>query len=128
MDIAEFPPNPSGTALGLVVGFIKAMHEVTDRNDLGSQTILTLLAVAQAGNGGLPQSQLVPLTGMTMAGVSRNVTRLSCGSSREEGWGWVESREDPMNRRYKIVTLTYKGKKVLEDIFSRLGRLPLAIT
>lgn len=115
-------PIPTGMMLGSVIEAIKVLNDEAGRNDIGSQTILTFLIIAQAGNSGLPQSQLLKLTGMTQAGVSRNLSRLGQGSPRDEGLRLVESHEDPMNRRHKVVSLTSEGRKVLEKIKAKAGR------
>jgi DNA-binding MarR family transcriptional regulator len=102
--------------LTVVSETIKVMNTLADRNDMGSQTILTFLTVAQAGDAGLPQSQLIKMTGMTQAGVSRNITRLSHGSPKNAGLHLIESYEDPMNRRHKLVKLTAAGQAILQQI------------
>jgi DNA-binding MarR family transcriptional regulator len=115
-------PAPLGTMLGLVIETIKVLNAEADRNDMGTQTVLTFLTIASSGSGGIPQSQLLKLTGMTQAGVSRNITRLGDGSVREAGLKLIESYEDPMNRRYKLVKLTAKGKAVVDQIYQQGSR------
>ena len=110
------------TMLTVVAETIKVMNNLADRNDMGSQTILTFLVVAQAGDEGIPQTQLIQQTGMTQAGVSRNIARLSQGDPRCDGLHLIESHEDPVNRRHKLVKLTEGGKMVLQQIHTKAGR------
>lgn len=59
----------------------------------------------------VPMADLVEVTGMTLAGVSRAVAVLSVhGRRTKEGIGLVELKEDPMERRRKIVYLSTEGK------------------
>lgn len=113
--------TPSHYLLSAVTETINVMNEEAGRVDLGSQTIVVFLAVAQAGT--LPQSQLIKLTGMTHAGVSRNVSRLAdYGNGSSAGLGLLASFEDPQDRKSKLITLTPKGKQVLSQINKRAGR------
>lgn len=115
-------PAPLGTMLGLVIETIKVLNTAADRNDMGTQTVLTFLSIASSGNSGVPQSQLLKMTGMTQAGVSRNITRLGDGTMTSPGLHLIESYEDPANRRYKLVKLTTKGKALIDQIYSKGSR------
>lgn len=113
--------NSMGLLLGIVSETIKVLNEEAGRVDLGTQTVITFLSVAQAGE--MPQSQLGKLTGMTHAGVSRNVARLAhYGDRYGDGLGLIQSVEDEQDRKSRILSLTPKGKAVLAEIQKRAGK------
>lgn len=111
----------NSSLLTAVIETIKILNDVADRNDMGSPTILTLLTVAQGG-GTIPQSQLEARVGMTGAGISRSLTRLGPGSPRIQGLGLLQTHEDFMDRRYRIVSLTDVGKKLMMTIDKKAGK------
>lgn len=113
--------NNFSPMLSVVMETIRALNEEVGRVDWGSQTILTFLAVAQSGT--LPQSQLQLITGMTQAGVSRNVGRLAeYGDSYARGLGLIRSYEDPEDRKSKLLTLTPRGQEVMAVVKKRAGK------
>lgn len=86
---------------------VDALRE--DAIDMPVQQILTLLAVAL--EPGLTMATLGERVGMSQSSCSRNVMALSDWSRhRVPGLGLVEARDDPRERRRKIVNLTAKGE------------------
>ena len=68
-------------------------------------------------HGEISQQELPKYTLVAKSANSRNIAKLGDGErpTIERGPGWVESFEDPMDRRNKIVRLTSAGRKLLED-------------
>lgn len=62
------------------------------------------------------------MTGVKGSSNSRNISKLGRGELAwaNDGPGWVESFEDPMNRRLKMVRLTPKGHVLIEEVWSRV--------
>ena len=66
---------------------------------------------------GITMADLQMDADMSPASASRIIQALSAvGFKGRKGLGWVVATEDPMERRRKIVRLTPKGKRVLEDL------------
>lgn len=118
---ADISKNNMGALLSAVIETIRVLNDAADRNDMGSPTILTLLTVAHAG-GSIPQSQLEDRVGMTGAGISRSLVRLGAGSPRVKGLGLLQTHEDYADRRYRIVSLTDMGKKLMTIINKKAGK------
>jgi DNA-binding MarR family transcriptional regulator len=54
---------------------------------------------------------------MAQSSVSRNVSILAKWKwNRSEGLNFVETREDPMERRRKLVSLTNRGKRLYDSV------------
>lgn len=84
-------------------------------SDMTIGNMIILLAVVEKER--VQMSELVELTGQTLAGVSRTISLFTKhGSRNKEGLGLMESQEDPQERRRKIITLTTEGKKMAADI------------
>jgi DNA-binding MarR family transcriptional regulator len=68
------------------------------------------------------QSEPVDLTNigkaleLTKAAASRNYYRLSVGLRGTEGLDLIESQDDPMDYRRKLITLTSKGVQVAQEL------------
>lgn len=107
--------------LTAVIETIRVLNDAAGRNDIGSPSVLVLLTVAQAG-GEIPQSQLEQLVGMTGAGISRVLARLGSGSPKLAGMGLLQTHEDFADRRYRIVSLTDDGKKLMAIINKKAGK------
>ena len=80
-----------------------------------AQTVMFFLHVAS-------QAEPVDLTSvgkaleLTKAATSRNYYRLSIGMRGTEGLDLIESQDDPMDYRRKLVTLTTKGVSVAQEM------------
>lgn len=102
---------------------LEAFREGTDTKDLPIQTLLMFLAVSENGKHTVEElRKRVPE--LSTAAVSRNLSIL-CGTSvvrKDGGLDLCEYEEDPMDRRYKLIKLTKKGKDLREKMFARSTR------
>lgn len=78
----------------------------------------TFLAVAE--NKHLTQTTLSDMLGLSSSAVSRNIYVLSTGSRRVEGLGLINVDLDPHDRRYRVVTLTPKGRSLVQSLHDQL--------
>jgi DNA-binding MarR family transcriptional regulator len=109
--------------LGAASAFIESLAKHTGIKTLETQQQLLLLSLYIHGD--LNQLDLERYTGMRKSSNSRNIARLGEGEhpSVERGPGWVESYEDPENRRSKLVRLTPRGKALLEKVAAEVSHL-----
>lgn len=77
---------------------------------LTARQVLTFLVVASRASGTVPQSQVEAETGQSRTVLSRSIVRLGEGTPKEPGLGLMVSTIDPEDRRYRVVTLTDKGR------------------
>lgn len=102
---------------------LEAFREGTGAKDLPLQTLLMFLSVSENGQHSVEElKKRVPE--LSTSAVSRNVSIL-CGTSilrKDKGLELCEYEEDPMDRRYKLVRLTKKGKELREKMFNRATR------
>lgn len=83
--------------------------------DLPIQYALSFLTLA--ANEGLSLGELATRLGIAQSSASRNVAALSAWHSfGKPGLDLVEAREDPRERRRKLVTLTPKGHALVETL------------
>jgi len=76
-----------------------------------------LFLLAKAGDDGLSLTEISKNVDIAMATASRYVGNLGkINRFKEEGFKLVESFEDPMERRKKIIRLTGKGKALINRI------------
>jgi DNA-binding MarR family transcriptional regulator len=81
-------------------------------------TMLTFLYVARRGT--CFQKDIELELGLSNAAASRNVAYWSDFKIRDvPGYGFISREEDPMDRRYKRLTLTDKGKAFYQRILER---------
>ena len=79
------------------------------------QTIRTLLFIASRGS--CNQKEIEKELNFTNASASRNVSYWTDRKAdRKEGMQFVVRTEDPYDRRYKILTLSRKGKEFMEKV------------
>lgn len=97
----------------LVASLLSALAKLSGDSTMGIQQVLLLLALYTYGQ--LSQQQLETYTGVTRSSNSRNIAKLGPGEKPwlSKGPGWVESYEDPMNRRTKMVRLTPTGTTLI---------------
>lgn len=82
--------------------------------------VLTFLIIA--GKPGLNPKDILQQLGLSDSGASRTVAALTKrGDRRQIGGGWdvIEAREDPLDLRFKRLSLTRKGEMFL----SRLNKI-----
>ena len=81
------------------------------------QMVKTYIQVALAHPEPALMSEMADILGLAQSSVSRNVAALSnWNRHRVVGHDLVTARENPMDRRQKLVTLTVKGAKLREAI------------
>lgn len=87
------------------------------------QTIEMLLRVADADPRGIHMSVLQKrMKHYTLSSVSRNVDTLSRVNPKgSKAWGLVGAVDDPVDRRHKIVHLTDKGRRFINDLIQALN-------
>lgn len=79
------------------------------------QTLSVLLGVAQKGP--VSVNELATLTGLSQSATSRNAAALSdLHWLKRPGLGLVQLDVDPMELRKKLVTLTPKGQKFVDQL------------
>jgi len=80
--------------------------------DLNLRMLSMLIVVSQ--NDGIPMPVLGETLGLNSSAISRNVGGLgSWGRASRAGLGYVQTAENPENRKQKIVLMTTKGRNVL---------------
>lgn len=97
--------------------------------DLPIQYALSFLTLAQ--NEGLSMGELAQRLAIAQSSASRNIAALSeWHSFGKPGLGLVEAREDPRERRRKLVSLTAKGQAFLHRLTALMAghSLPEAAT
>jgi DNA-binding MarR family transcriptional regulator len=96
--------------------FIQALQKATGMKTFESQQQLLLLSLYVHGE--MAQQNLDEFTGVEKSSISRNIARLGDGERPliKRGPGWVESFEDPADRRNKMVRLTPRGKALLDQV------------
>lgn len=78
----------------------------------------------EVANNGEPilMTDLGDRVGIAQSSVSRNVAALSkVNRFHQPGFDLLEAREDPMERRRKLVDLTVKGRRVATSLAEILG-------
>lgn len=86
-------------------------------NEIQAQTIQTLLYVGMSPDRDVPMQDMGKALGLSQASVSRNVSFYSkINRHRSKGQGLLGSREDPKERRRKVVYLTNKGAMFMSDL------------
>jgi DNA-binding MarR family transcriptional regulator len=94
--------------------------------DLPIQYALSFLTLAT--NEGLSLGELATRLGIAQSSASRNVAALSAWHSfGKPGLDLVEAREDPRERRRKLVTLTSKGHALVETLRDILDPAPATV-
>lgn len=99
--------------------FIRGIVRI--ESEMPLQQLHCLLVIAQADEG-LSLTEIAQKVGIGLATASRYVAALGKQNRhREEGLLLVESFEDPMERRKKIIRLTTKGKAALNKLIGELN-------
>lgn len=93
------------------------------------QTAIILARLAETGEAAM--SDLQREAGLSSAAISRNIALLAdagyatfnyTGKSRVPGLGWVQTYEDPNDRRHKRVRLTPAGLAAMTKALAPLNR------
>ncbi len=86
-------------------------------NEIQAQTVQTFLAIAMHKKDKVPMSDLSELLGVSQASCSRNVAFFTDWTrKKQKGPNFLTCREDPMERRRKLVYLTPKGKQFYNSL------------
>lgn len=102
-----------------IVALSKALKHIGNETsgEMQLHTLRTLLAVAQAGDTGVPQTDLEAVLDMNGPTVSRNVaywTKLR--SDKKPGFDMIVREEDDADRRIRILKLNQRGKNFIEIV------------
>lgn len=103
-----------------LVGLQRAVEVVREFDpEMPAQTLMAFLYVAN--NPGMTMRDLETKLNSTSATTSRIVSRLSeWEKPKVPGLNWINREENPADRRYKIVTLTIKGRTAARKIATSL--------
>lgn len=94
--------------------FVSGIHRIEPEMPL--QQVMCLLVIAKEDEG-ISLTELSKKVGIGLATASRYVAGLGqINRHKTEGLNFVEAREDPMERRKKIIRLTLKGEIALRNI------------
>ena len=100
-------------AVGRLMATLSAIREIDE--ELPTQTAQCLIAVAL--QPGLTMADLGDRVGLSQASCSRNMASLGPWHRLgKPGFGLVETIEDPVDRRRKIMFLTQKGRERISKI------------
>ena len=113
---APLPAEGSDSADMALSTLIRVLEEFRTLDpDLPIQYALSFLTLAQ--NEGLSMGELAQRLAIAQSSASRNIAALSDWHSfGKPGLGLVEAREDPRERRRKLVSLTGKGRAFLHRL------------
>tara|TARA_E500000331_G_scaffold357848_1_gene421262 strand:- start:1231 stop:1635 length:405 start_codon:yes stop_codon:yes gene_type:complete len=104
--------KPVGKSFFDVLSLFRGMN-----NEIQAQTMQLFVCVGMSNKEEIPMTTLAPRLGLSQASVSRNVSFfMKENRYKEKGLGLLETREDPMERRKKLVKLTNKGKMFYDQI------------
>lgn len=96
------------------INFLSAIQRIDPEMPL--QQALCLLVIAESEEG-MSLTDLSKKVGIGLATASRYVSALGkVTRHRTEGLNFIESFEDPMERRKKIIRMTTKGRIALRNI------------
>jgi DNA-binding MarR family transcriptional regulator len=80
-----------------------------------------LLFVLVAQNEGSSQATFEKALGISRSAISRGAARLShYGWNNKPGLDLIDMREDPTDRRYKVLHLTPKGRLLIRQIMGAI--------
>jgi DNA-binding MarR family transcriptional regulator len=110
------PSNPAS----VTAQFLEALTKESNEPTLGVQQVLLLLSLYNYGQ--LGQHDLERHTGVKRSSNSRNIAKMGAGEKpwSKTGPGWVESYEDPMDRRNKMVRLTPQGSALIRSAIEQV--------
>jgi len=103
----------SSTALSRAILFLEEFRKIDP--EMPMHTALLFLLIAR--EPGINLKRLSHLTGLGKSVVSRNITLLS----EEYGKGLVYYREDPVDRRNKMLFVTAAGERVTQTLAGLVG-------
>lgn len=96
------------------IKLLSGISAVDPEMPLGQAKCLFIIAKEEEG---LSLTDIAKKAGIGLATASRNIAALGkINRKREEGLKLIESFEDPMERRKKIIRLTPKGRTAIRNI------------
>ena len=102
-------------SLEKVLKIVKKFRELDA--DISFSVALVLLLVAQAGDEGISLTDIASMANLGLSTVSRHVAHLGkINRHHEEGLNLIQTHEDPMERRRRLVTLTGKGRAFMNQL------------
>lgn len=118
------PEQLRATAASTAVAaeFLTAITELAQMPDISVPQVQLLLQLRIHGE--VTQASLEDLTGVKKSAVSRNVAKMGPGEKPKvaPGPGWVVSERDLDNRKHNLVSLTQKGRAIVEEAALRAAR------
>lgn len=118
-------PSKTTSLYALLEG-LQLIREETKYPDIQTQTVVAFLVVATHGE--MPMAGLAKHMKTTTASVSRNMAVLANGSKGKPGLELVETWEDPMDRRFKTVRLTARGKALATLLADKVGKVIVPVS
>lgn len=98
---------------------LKALRDIDAEMPIQTASVFFRVALQP----GITMKELSELENISQSSCSRNVAALSKWHRLNKlGYDLVEAREDPAERRRKVVFLTHKGTVVMKDILNILER------
>lgn len=89
-------------------------------NEIQAQTIQTFLYIAMSEKREIPMGELGDALGLSQASVSRNISFFAkVNRHGSKGANLLGSREDPQERRRKLVHLTSRGTQFFAELESK---------
>ena len=108
--------KPETLVANIMLRVMERLRKVDPRME--AQAIVSLCIIATQPD--ITVSELGKKLNITIAGVSRNVTKL-CDVGK--GLGFIVRYEDPVDRRHKRVRLTRKGEQLFTDLGEDVQKL-----
>ena len=98
-----------------ILRIIKKFRELDP--DIQFSVAQVFLMVAEAGDEGVSLTDIADRGNLGLSSVSRHIAALGKINRRhEEGFGLVQTHEDPMERRRRLCSLTPRGKAFLSQL------------
>lgn len=98
-----------------VLRIIKKFRELDP--DIQFSVAQVFLMVAEAGDEGVSLTDIADRGNLGLSSVSRHIAALGKINRRhEEGFGLIQTHEDPMERRRRLCSLTPRGKAFLHQL------------
>lgn len=103
-----------------ILRIIMAFRELDP--DIQFSVAQVFLMVAKAGDEGVSLTDIATKANLGLSSVSRHVAALGKINRRhEEGFGLIQTHEDPMERRRRICTLTPRGKAFMNQLVKEVA-------
>jgi DNA-binding MarR family transcriptional regulator len=97
--------------------FLECLKKVQQiHSEMPIQQLMCLLVIARKPEG-LSLTEVAQMTNISLTTASRYIAALGKQNrKREEGLNFVESYEDPMERRKKIIRLSPRGRATINKL------------